>query len=347
MITAPRLYAEQRPALVVGVAAVSLAVLGAMAVAVSPQQFLVLLVVGAAAGISLTVLANWRMGVYLFLAWLLVEDLPRKFLGNDMRLYFAKDALAVIVYLAFLAAWIGGGEPRPRVGFLGPLLIFVGWGLVQVFNPQSPSFIYGLLGLRLYFFYIPLLFVGYALLRDERDLRHFLAFNLVLGAVIGGLGIIQSIVGLDFLNPAELAPEISLLGRLVRQVPSTGVLVPLPGSVFVSSSRFAWYMLVMFLLGVGAVAYLLARRARGVGIAAAAVGAIVVAIVVSGSRGTFMYALGSAGVLAGAFTYGAGSRLRGWVRLSLALGLATGGFALVTVLMLYPETVGARWAWYY
>ena len=39
--------------------------------------------------------------------------------------------------------------------------------------------------------------------------------------------------------------------------------------------------------------------------------------------------------------------MRGWVRLALALGLATGGLALVTVLMLYPETVGARWAFYY
>ena len=42
------------------------------------------------------------MGVYLFLAWLLVEDLPRKFLGNDMRLYFAKDADAP-------ARWEPGG----------------------------------------------------------------------------------------------------------------------------------------------------------------------------------------------------------------------------------------------
>src|SRR5205807_9329576 len=227
MITVPRAYAEQRPVLAVGVATVSLAVLGAVAVTVSPRQFLVLLLFGAAAGICATILANWRMGVYLFLAWLLVEDLPRKFLGNDMRLYFAKDALAVIVYLAFLVAWIQGREPRPRVGFLGPLLVFVGWGLVQVFNPRSPSLIYGLLGLRMYFFYIPLLFVGYALLRDERDLRRFLAFNLVVATVIGGLGIMQSIVGLDFLNPPELAPELTTLGRLVRQVPSTGVLVPL------------------------------------------------------------------------------------------------------------------------
>src|SRR5207302_3949505 len=213
--------------------------------------------------------------------------------------------------------------------------------------PRSPSLIYGLLGLRMYFFYIPLLFVGYALLRDERDLRRFLAFNLVVATVIGGLGIMQSIVGLDFLNPPELAPEISLLGRLVRQAPITGVLVPLPTSVFVSSGRFAWYMLVMFLLGIGAVAYLLARRARGAGIAAGAVGAIAVAIVVSGNRGTFMYALASAGVLAGAFTYGAGLRLRAWVRLALALGAATGGFALVAALTLYPDTIGAPWPCYY
>src|SRR5205807_10039846 len=231
------------------------------AVAVAPQQFLVLLVVGAAACISLTILANWRMGVYLFLAWLLVEDLPRKFLGNDMRLYFAKDALAVILYLAFLAVAIRGREPRPRVGFLGPLLVFVGWGLVQVFNPRSPSLIYGLLGVRMYFFYIPLLFVGYALLRNERDLRRFLVFNLLVATVIGGLGIAQGIIGLDFLNPAELSPDL-ILGRLVRQAP-TGELVPLPASVFVSSSRFAWYMLLLFLLGGGAAAYLLALRARG------------------------------------------------------------------------------------
>src|SRR5947208_6936270 len=100
MITPPRAYAEQSPALVVGFAAASLAVLGAMAITVSPRQFLVLLLVGAGAAIGATVLANWRMGVYLFLAWLLVEHLPRKFLGHDSRLYLAKDALAVIVYPA-------------------------------------------------------------------------------------------------------------------------------------------------------------------------------------------------------------------------------------------------------
>ncbi len=128
MITGPRAYVEQSPALMVGVAAVSLAVLGAMAVVGSFGRVLPLFLVALAAGIGAAVLADWRMGVYLFLVWLLVEDLPRKFLGDDMRLYFVKDALAAMVYLAFLAASIRGREPRPRVGFWGPLLVFVGFG---------------------------------------------------------------------------------------------------------------------------------------------------------------------------------------------------------------------------
>src|SRR5437899_6647772 len=40
------------------------------------------------------ILNNWRHGVYLFLAWLLFEDFARKFLGNNMAIYFAKDFLA-------------------------------------------------------------------------------------------------------------------------------------------------------------------------------------------------------------------------------------------------------------
>jgi hypothetical protein len=345
MITSPRAYAGRSPALAAGVAAAGLALLGAVAAAGSPGRALLLLLAGLAAGIGAAILANWRLGVYLLLAWLVVEDLPRKFLGNDMRVYFAKDALAAAVYVAFLAARVRSGEPRPRVGFLGPLLAFVGWGLVQVFNPESPSLVYGLLGLRMYFFYIPLLFVGYAFLRDERDLRRFLAFNLVAATIIAGLGIVQGIVGLDFLNPAQLAPELNL-AHLVRQAPITGALVPRATSVFASDARFAWYMLVMFLLGAGTVAYLVSRRARGAGMAAAAVATVAAAIALSGSRGTFVYALGSAGVLAGAFAYGAGPRLRRWIGRALALGLAAAGVVLVAVVVLYPEAVGARWAFY-
>src|SRR5438874_9628098 len=48
---------------------------------------------------------NWRHGVYFFLAWLLFEDCARKFLGNNMAIYFAKDILALAVFISFLAAY--------------------------------------------------------------------------------------------------------------------------------------------------------------------------------------------------------------------------------------------------
>src|SRR5271165_3556721 len=54
------------------------------------------LAVVAGAGV-VAILNNWRNGVYLFLSWLLFEDLARKFLGNNMVIYFAKDFLLLVV----------------------------------------------------------------------------------------------------------------------------------------------------------------------------------------------------------------------------------------------------------
>src|SRR5882724_6874423 len=50
------------------------------------------------------ILNDWRTGVLLFLIWLLFEDLARKYLGNSMIVFFAKDFLVGIVYLSFYFA---------------------------------------------------------------------------------------------------------------------------------------------------------------------------------------------------------------------------------------------------
>jgi hypothetical protein len=296
--------------------------------------------------VALVVVSNWRRGLYLLLLWIVFEDLPRKYLGNNMLVFFSKDVVTGLVYFTFLVATRRGSLPRMKLRFALPLTLFAAWAVVQVFNPNSPSPLYGLMGLRLYFFYVPLMFLGYALLRGEADLRRFVRFNLAVAAVVAALGIAQGIIGLDFLNPPELAPELHL-ARLVRQAPITGALVPRPTSVFVSDGRFAWYMLVMFLLGSGALVWLRVRRDRTVWEVAGALGLVVAAIVVSGSRGTFMYMLGSAAVLTAGLLWGTRSRLRTMVVRVLQPALALGGLALVGVLVLFPEAVGARWSFYY
>ena len=213
--------------------------------------------------ITIRILGNWRDGFYMFLIWLLFEDLVRKYMGNNMAIYFGKDFLVGVAYISFLIAMRRHTVKLFRPPFLVALSLFVWIGVVQIFNPNSASFVYGLLGIKLYFYYIPLMFLGYGIIETEEDLRRFLVANVGLAGIIASLGIIQSIVGLTFLNPQVLAPDLELLGNLTRRAPISGVLVPRPTSVFVSDGRFASYMVLMFIIGAGAAGYLLMRTRKG------------------------------------------------------------------------------------
>src|ERR1700686_178912 len=108
----------------------------------------------AGSAIVVVVINSWRNGLYFFLAWLLFEDLARKFLGNNMGVYFAKDALLLIVYLSFFAAYRRKDRDLQtfRPPFLPVLYVFVWFAAIQMFNPASTSIFYGLLGMKLYFY---------------------------------------------------------------------------------------------------------------------------------------------------------------------------------------------------
>ncbi len=293
-------------------------------------------------------LSDWRNGLYFFLAWLLFEDLVRKFLGNNMAIYFAKDVLAAVVYLSFFVAYRRKEVTSFRPPFLVPLLLFVWFGVLQVFNPASTTFIYGLLGLKIYFYYIPLLFVGYALLNSEAELRRFFFVNMVLALIIVSLGIVQAVLGHTFLNPAVLAEDIRELSTLYRAAPISGAIAYRPTSVFVSTGRFANFILVMWLLVFGFSGYLLLRHKRGRALAFLVFGLTAAAIVLCASRGIFLWSAGSALVGVVAFIWGAPWRQREVMRVlrnvqRAALGV---GLAVVILLATYPEALLSRVAVY-
>jgi hypothetical protein len=122
----------------------------------------------------IAILNNWRNGVYFFFSWLLFEDLARKYLGNNMAVYFAKDVLVAAVYLSFFIAVRRKKTTKiVRPPFFVAVMLLVWFGIMQIFNPASSTMVYGLLGVKLFFWYIPLYFVGYALLNSEADLRRF------------------------------------------------------------------------------------------------------------------------------------------------------------------------------
>jgi hypothetical protein len=291
-------------------------------------------------------LSNWRLGVYLFLIWLLFEDFVRKYMGNDMYIYFAKDALIAIIYIALLLDSSRQETDRFRPPFKYALGLFFILGAAQFFNPGSPSLWYGVLGLKLYFYYIPLMFVGYGFIREERDLRRFLVINMGLAAVISVVGILQTIVGQDFLNPKS-GRDIDELGHLVRVTPS-GLLVARPPSVFVSAGRFSDYLLLAFILGLGTAGYLLLRTKSGRKIVFPAVALLGVATMVSGGRGAFVYAIASALVLPVGMLWGAPQKLGEGYRLLKAIrrSLVYVALALSLAVIIFPDVIGARWAFY-
>src|ERR1700730_18037643 len=154
------------------------------------------------------ILNDWRSGVLVFLIWLLFEDLARKYLGNSITVYFAKDFLVAIAYFSFYFAKRRHEVDVFKAPFLVPLAIFFAIAFSEVFNEFSPNVMYGLLGLKLYFYYAPLMYLGFAMLNRPQDLDRLLKVSLIVGILISGLGIVQSVLGVSFLTPEDTQTEI-------------------------------------------------------------------------------------------------------------------------------------------
>jgi hypothetical protein len=298
--------------------------------------------------VVVAILNNWRNGVYFFLGWLLFEDFARKFLGNNMAIYFAKDFLALIVYVSFFAAFRRKEVTFFRPPFLMPVMIFVWFGVLQVFNPASTSIWYGLMGFKLFFYYVPLVFVGYALLNSEAEIRRFFSVNLVLVLIIVSLGITQSILGASFLNPAVQADDLRELGNLYRVSPITGFVAYRPNSVFVSAGRYANFIMVAWMMVLGFSGYLLLRHKRGRALAFIAIPVTAAGAFLTASRGAFIYGMVNALVTSAAFIWGAPWRQREALRVfrgvqRIAIGM---GLGIVLLFYFYPDALLSRLAIY-
>jgi hypothetical protein len=298
--------------------------------------------------VVVAILNNWRNGVYLFLGWLLFEDFARKFLGNNMAIYFAKDFLVLVVYISFFTASRRKEVPLFRPPFLMPLLILIWFGTIQIFNPASTSIVYGLMGFKMFFYYVPLIIVGYALLNSEAELRRFFTVNLLLVLIIVSLGIAQSILGPSFLNPAVQAEDLRQLSGLYRVSPITGLVSYRPTSVFVSAGRYANFIMLAWILVLGFSGYLLLRHRRGRALAFLAIPVTAAGAFLTSSRGAFMWGIINALVTSIAFVWGApwrqGEALRVFRSIQrVAIGI---GLGIILVLYAYPDALLSRLAVY-
>nr|HEV7955255.1 hypothetical protein [Candidatus Acidoferrales bacterium] len=297
---------------------------------------------------TMTILKDWRSGLFIFLCWLVLEDMIRKYFGNSLMIFFAKDVIIGITYMSMLLARRRNQILVFKPPFMFWLAVFFWMALVQVFNPHSPTFFFGLLGMKTYFYYVPLMYAGYALLRTEEDLHKVLMLNMWIAIVVAGFGVLQSFGGGSFLTPEGMAPELYDLSHLVREAPQSHLLASRSTSVFVSDGRFGMFLMLLFILAFGTAGYLLLRTKRGRVVVYVAVGIVTLATIMSSSRGTNVYMVIDAIVLGVALFWGAPWRQRQAFRMGKAIRwMATfAGVAILIAVLFFPEEVKARWAFY-
>jgi hypothetical protein len=332
------------------VAALLAAYLSSQFVLANDWTSLALIAIGiAGVAFAIKILNNWRQGLYIFFGWLFIEDFARKYLGNNMAIYFAKDILVILIYISFYIARRNRKEKATfRPPFFAPLLVFLWFSVGQVFNPGSTSVFYGFLGLKLYFLYVPLMYLGYALIDSESDLRRFFMFNALLILAVGCLGIAQSIIGPTFLNPAIMQEDIRDLSTLYRTSPITGAIAYRPTSVFVSTGRFQNLIVTSWVILVGFGGYLVLRTKKGRLLSFATIGVLAAASIMSTSRGVVMWCGGSSLVVLAAFVWGAPWRQREASRVvrSIQRVILLGGLSIVILTVIFPEQVSSRMAIY-
>jgi hypothetical protein len=113
-------------------------------------------------------------------------------LGRDVLLYAI--AGGALVRFSFSGR-------RLRLPPLTPLVVI--WVIIcfaEVFNPVVPSFSHALAGVRQHIEFVPLFFLGFVVMRTERRLMGLFVLLLLVAAVNGVVGLIQS-----SLSPAALA----------------------------------------------------------------------------------------------------------------------------------------------
>lgn len=150
--------------------------------------FLVALLVG---------LIDWRISMIAVLAYMPVSGiLPLAMFPTTGPGVLAKDFFFIIpAYAGFFGTYIARNR---RITFdaapVGILLMLAVLVLLGSLNPALSGVLVPLIGIKVWLMYIPLLFIGYHLVRDLDDLRFLLALMAITAILPAFIGVVEAVL---------------------------------------------------------------------------------------------------------------------------------------------------------
>lgn len=227
---------------------------------------------------------RWRYALQAAMVLVILEGAIRKWLvpGAQDLVYFAKDVV-------LLGAYVGYFRQRALLRYRPPALPLL-WGalgfaallgLLQVFNPNLPNLLVGILGFKAYFFYVPLILLIPAAFRTDIEIGTALRRYNLLAIPVGLLAVAQ------FLSPSSsplntyARPGSEAVAYIATFGSSTHVRVTATFSFISGYTAYLLTMTILLLVWLGATRWNL----RGNLLLYGAFGITLLGMLMTGSRG--------------------------------------------------------------
>jgi hypothetical protein len=156
------------------------------------------LVAAIAAPCLLLAVRYWHSALFSVFVLLVFEGALRKwaFPSAQAQIYLVKDAILLAVYLGFILDSRRNLSSPKGVGLIKIVLVvsFV-FGCLEVLNPNSPSVLVGLVGVKTYFLYAPVAFILPYAFKSQEHLFVLIRRYLIMAIPVGILGFIQIMAG--------------------------------------------------------------------------------------------------------------------------------------------------------
>lgn len=192
---------------------------------------------------------KWRLGLAIIFVWMCLDAGIRRFIVDNVAIYFIKDILLLFVYLGFYIEI--KKLKRSKIIFPNRLnllfLFLVVLSFIHLFNPALPKLTVGLIGIKLLLFYIPLFYIGYYYFEDKMEIISFMRPLLILSILLSIFGIIQFVIG-----PAASIGKSPAFQPWLTGGVETGLVkwIYKPEATFGVPGIYAWYLHLMLLLSI-------------------------------------------------------------------------------------------------
>lgn len=168
---------------------------------------------------------SWKRCISIALVIVVLEGAIRKWLfpGFDEGIYFAKDVVLGIAYLKYYTQL-----PSKRIGIvsdslLKSLILCNGIFLaLEICNPDLGSVLVGLVGLKNYLFYVPLVYLVPQMFDSQEELVIFLRRYLLLIIPEAALAILQHSAPPDSWINVYARPKDAMMAFVGESVRATG-----------------------------------------------------------------------------------------------------------------------------